>query len=244
MGSVIEKTALIMQLVSEHEPCSLKELTLATGMKKPALYLTLKSMVEVGFLDKSADNRYHLGPMLFELTKARRNEENARSLITSAAETLVAELNESVTVAAISGTEYRQLLLIHSNQTVRINDRVLGEMKFYRNATGHVLLAHASRNLRDKIIKIVGLPEPEDWPGINSREDLEDELRKIREAGIDFRKSVDGQAVFIAVPVAGEQLALGISVPGFRYQGEHAKKIEKALRNAARHLSADLQDID
>lgn len=244
MGLVIDKTAKILELVSEKEPCSLKELTVATGMKKPTLFLILKSMAEVGFLCKSADNRYSLGPLLFQLTRQRRNEERIGKLINTAAEQLAQEINEAVTVAAIAGTAYSRLVSVDSNQTVKVSNAVLEEMRFYRNATGRILLAYSDAALVKSIVDNMGLPRPEEWDGVDSLSKLTAELQKIRAEGIAIKSSQDGQAVFIAAPVSGtadgRPLSVGVSIPAFRFTGKHKENVIAALVTVARNLSSAL----
>lgn len=245
MGMVIEKTAKILTLVKEHEPCSLKELTELTGMKKPALYLTLKSLVEVEFLSKSSGNQYSLGDGLFRLTSQRQENETAMQLVNEAAREIAAELNESVSVASIEGLEYHRLFMVDSNQTVKVSDVIFGEKKFYRNATGRMLLASADDSLRAKIVDGIGLPDKNDWRGINDIGLLKAELDKIKKDGISRKDTDDGQAVFIAVPVAnwtgGMPLAIGVSIPAFRFTGRHKSRVVGVLTGIARQLSENLK---
>ena len=242
---VIEKTAKILELVKEHEPCSLKHLTELTGMKKPALYLTLKSLVEVEFLSKSADNQYSLGEALFRLTSQRQENESAMRLVNEAARQIAAELNESVSLASIEGLEYHRLFMVDSNQTVKVNDVIFGEKKFYRNATGRMLLASSEEKLRTKIIDRIGLPGEDDWRGIKDSGVLKAELVKISKDGICRKDTDDGQAVFIAVPVAnwtgGLPLAIGVSIPAFRFTGDHKAKVISALTGISRQLGENLK---
>jgi len=240
MGLVIEKTARILRLVQENEPCSLKELTALAGMKKPTLFLILKSLVKVGYLEKSPDNMYSLGPTLFDLTSTRRFKEKRRQLTISVAENLSRRLNEAVTIACMRDLSYCRLASVDSRQTVKVDRDVLEDTSFFRNATGRILLAHADAATLDSLLAEFGLPSPDEWDGVDEKKTLLAELAKIRSEGIAYRRLPDDQVLFVAAPAFDKQgsriLAIGVSVPIFRFERQQ-KEVVDSLIQACKDLT-------
>ena len=246
MGLVIEKTARILQLVSEREPCSLKDLTAATGMNKSTLFLILKSLVEVGFLAKGDDSSYSLGQALFRLTGKRRYAERLRLFAQDIAEQLRHDVDEAANVNTIDGISYTRIAASDTLQAVKVDNDLLNQTRFYRSATVRVLLAHALPELRERIIAAIGLPIQEDWPGISDHEQLIAALDRIRSDGIADRVIANGQVIYLAVPVArpgGEApVAIGVCMPAFRFKDQHRVLVLKCLYPAARRLALILAE--
>lgn len=246
MGLVIEKAARILQLISEHEPCSLKDLTAATGLNKSTLFLNLKSMVEVGFLSKNDDSSYSLGPELFRLTSRRRYAERLRLFAQDIAEQLQHDVDEAANVNTIDGIRYTRVAASNTLQPVKVDNDLLNQTRFYRSATGRVLLAQAQPELRERIISAIGLPSREDWPGIGSHEQLITALDRIRSDGVADRVIADGQVTYLAAPVPrpadAPPVAIGICMPSFRFKDKHRVLVLKSLHAAARRLALMLAE--
>lgn len=244
MGLVIEKTSRILDIVSKKEPCSLLELTECTGMKKPTLFLILKSMVKVGMLEKNPENMYSLGKKLFELTAGRKCDRKLTEAAEEAGTMLNSVINEGVIVSGISDFEYQILFSIDSKRLVKVSNITIAEKSFYRNATGRLLLAHSPERVRNKIIERKGLPQFSEWPGISSLEELHQELDRIKK--MEFLEKLSDEAVFVACPVYGpgkEIYAIGINIPAYRYnEPENKKEVSQNLLKIGKVMTERLSD--
>ena len=72
MIQVLQRAIGVLELLAEQEPMTLKELTEATGIKKPTLCLILKSLVELGCAEKAGNGIYVTGSKLQELAALPR----------------------------------------------------------------------------------------------------------------------------------------------------------------------------
>ncbi|MDD3155597.1 MAG: helix-turn-helix domain-containing protein [Victivallaceae bacterium] len=250
MGSVIKKTVQILECAAAMEPCSLAELTDATGMKKPALYQILKSLTETGMLEKDNRRKYHLGSRLFQLTMRRRKRDALRYWGERIAQETGKELGESITIAAILDGHYRRIAVENTRHSIRVVEFAYEDGRFYRNATGRMLLAQLPEQTRNKIIAEDGLPTLEEWPEIGVGATLESALQKIAALGIAEASSADGQAVYLAVaPASGQRsaqecipIAVGCNLPSFRFTDAHRKYILETMWKAADRLFALLNE--
>ena len=210
MGQVIDKTVKVLKLVAAQKHCSLKSLCAVTGYKKSALCQQLQSMVNNGLLLRDNAGEYHLGPLFSEL--AAQREENM--LFRKTAESIAIDLNTAcggdITIATVRNGKYRRLFSCTSSRVTRLTANAPDEECFYGNATGRVLLAEASPELRTRIICSIGLPTVREWSAAaGDRTTLLEELKKIRE---------QGAVVFTFAPGAcGENIRkhLGVSVTGW-----------------------------
>ena len=163
MGQVIDKTVKILKLVAVQEHCTLKSLCTVTGYKKSALCQQLQSMVNNGLLLRDNAGEYHLGPLFSDL--AARREENM--LFRKTAESIAIDLNTAcggdITIATVRNGKYRRLFSCTSSLVTRLTANAPDEECFYGNATGRVLLAEASPELRTRIIGSIGLPPEREW---------------------------------------------------------------------------------
>ena len=216
MGQVIDKTVKVLKLVAEQKHCTLKSLCAVTGYKKSALCQQLRSMVNNGLLLRDIAGEYHLGPLFSDL--AARREENV--LFRKKAESIAIDLNTAcggdITIATIRNGKYRRLFSCTSQRVTRLTAKAPDEECFYGNATGRVLLAEATPELRTRIIGSIGLPPEREWSAAaGDRTALLAELEKIREQG--FAAVFHSNRCFIAAGCAignsGLPVAVGISVP-------------------------------
>ena len=236
MGQVIDKTVKVLKLVAAQEHCTLKSLCAVTGYKKSALCQQLQSMVRNGLLLRDTAGEYHLGPLFSDL--AARREENG--LFRKTAESIAVDLNTAcggdVTIATVRNGKYRRLFSCTSSRVTRLTANAPDEECFYGNATGRVLLAEASPELRTRIIGSIGLPSDREWAAAaGDRTTLLRELKKIREQGFAavFRSGRCFIASGRANGNAGLPVAVGISVPP---SGFDETKLSELLHQALARL--------
>lgn len=244
MGTVIRKTAFVMELIAKREPCSLKYLTEATKLKKPALYLMLKSLTEAGFLDKSPDRQYSIGRKLYNLVETRKSYSKLIACSQNAAQELSEKIHESVTIAVIDDMLYKRLYHKNCTLPVQLNSDIAERLSFYQSATGRVLLSAIPFNDLKNIVVKHGLPTENEWSGINSFEKLKSELETIRSSGVCHVDNQQFSAFYIAVParsiVTDSTVAIGVDIPIFRASDEYIREIHEKMSTAARSLKAML----
>ena len=149
-----------------------------------------------------------------------------------------AENGGDITIATVRNGKYRRLFSCTSLRVTRLTANAPDEECFYGNATGRVLLAEASPELRTRIIGSIGLPSSAEWPeAAGDLNTLLRELKKIREQGFAAVFRSQPGRCFIAAGCAngnaGLPVAVGISVP---QSGFDETKLLELLRQALRRL--------
>lgn len=241
MIQVLQRAVRVLGILAEREPMTLAELTEATGLKKPTLCLILKSMVELGCLEKAGSGIYITGSKLQELAALPRRRSTVRSLAEQAAAHLAEEVRESVVAAVayhgirytIAQASYRQALMVDASVQAKGN--------FYTNATGRILLAFMPTEEREAIITRDGMPAQAVWAEAATESGLHQALAMIREKRLMEMQTAGGTVAFISVPVFGPDqtvwLALGVSLPASRCLGDHREQIITGLQKSASELS-------
>ena len=157
-------------------------------------------------------------------------------LFRKTAESIANDLNTAcggdITIATVRNGKYRRLFSCTSLRVTRLTANAPDEECFYGNATGRVLLAEASPELRTRIICSIGLPSDREWSkATGDRTTLLEELKKIREQG--FATVLKPGQCFIAagctIGKSGLPVAVGISVPASVFD---EKKLRKLLQQA------------
>ena len=236
--SVVTNIAKILRLISENEPCSLNFLTQQTKMKKPTLFVNLKALTEVNYVEKNTDNLYSLGENLVVLSAKRNSRKTQLEIIKDCAQHLRNITKETVVIAEIEKLVYKKVLIINSSQIISINESAVPQHCFYSSATGRAMLAIAQEELLEKILKSIGLPDENEWKEAKSGRQLKKELEKIKLSGYAEMKNITGEAVFIAVPMLLNEhiFAIGLSIPEFRYDKEAKEKMIGAMKLVASEI--------
>ncbi len=244
MIQVLKRASVVLDLLAEGQVRTLKELAALTGLKKPTLYVILKSLVELGYVAKGADSRYQLGGKLLALTYSRRKEDVRKTLAGEVARRLSEDVRESVVVAKVlNGERYTVATATSRHNSLMVDTTILEATSFYRNATGRVLLAYLGAPELKEIIGRAGLPGDE-WEEVGSHGELRKCLKFIRDEGMAFKLTADGQVQFVAVPVFGPDgkvwASIGVSLPASRFKGRHRTEVVEGLRSAGERMSREL----
>lgn len=173
---------------------------------------------------------YFLGPMIHQLSRRWLAGDGTAVLARGVVTRLAREIQEYVLLAELRGETLFPLCELRGNQALAANPWH-GD-KWYRMATGKLLLAHCSADEQKRIVERLGeVDNPEAYMA---------ELQAIAAAGqVVCRERLEGLSA-IAVPVrdvAGEtSLALGVAVPSVRLTVEFERELLVRLKGAAAEL--------
>jgi DNA-binding IclR family transcriptional regulator len=243
MIQVLSKTAKILDLVSLHKSCSLKELTIMTGMKKPTLFVILKSLINIGYLDKDSESNYVLGKKLCELTNSVRMDDSLASIAREAAWELSQKVKEAANVGIFRNGKRYTIASFSYSQSVTVNDNLFKSTPVYNSATGMLLIAYLDEKDLDKIIHENGLPKDEKGQEM-SLNNLKKLFAGIKKEKLFIKMTQDGQVAFISVPVFGKDgkicAALGVSAPSFRLDDAHKAEIIDNMQKVSKRITEAL----
>ncbi len=239
MIQVLQKAAAILQTIQNRkDAASFTEIVTATGIHKATLSHILKTLVGIGFLEKTTNGRYAIGPQILALAEHRRRRGTLAALAEEHARALAEAIRETVTVGTLRKGERFNLAKATVEQSVSVNAELQQRPSPYETTTGRVLLAYADPKERAAIVESKGLPGDR-WPEVQTRKELDRAFARIREQGMASARAADGQADTCAIPIRGPDgrvwAAIGFGAPAFRMEGEaRARKVEALGWTAAR----------
>jgi DNA-binding IclR family transcriptional regulator len=239
MIQVLQRAFAVLEYLSD-EPTSLAVLADRTGLHKSTLHNILRTMVSLGVVERAEHGIYALGPKLIALAEPMVTRSKLQPVAEETVRDLGRKLGERVAVVVIHKGQRYLIAQVESTHTVAVNPNFPREVPVYGAVTGRVILAHLSQSELDAFVQAFGLPGDQ-WPEASSRGELEQELARIRDAGMAERVSEDGEATFLAWPVFGPGhrvwASILVTLPTSRFQGEHRQQILSEAEAGAQAMS-------
>jgi DNA-binding IclR family transcriptional regulator len=203
MIQVIHRALDIVEFIARDRSreYGLSEIADSLGLNHGTCANIIKTLVGRGYLQQSGKKRgYKLGPQAYYLTGNFSNKRELLKVASKSIEALNEKLNESCILAVRKENMRVTLLKKLSTHELQVVDN-REERHVYLTATGRVILACMSRPEQERFIEKYGLPG-EMWEEVKSKEDLLEELDKIK-------------AKRLAVHFAGEHI-VGVGAPVFK----------------------------
>jgi DNA-binding IclR family transcriptional regulator len=237
-----ERALAILELLSKgRDGLTFTQIVEATGFPKSSLHELLSVLVGRRFVDLDPDSlRYALGIRMWESGEAFIRQRELVPEARPTLETVAAELNETVHLAVLDGTEIVYLARVDSSRAVRLQSRIGSTMPAHATALGKVLLA----DLQDQELvrrfehRALELRTPRT---IRTQQDLFGELNRVRALGF----AIDNEEAFqdlrcVAVPIrdhrGGVVAAMSASIPVTR-------ATPAGIAAALTHLAAGALDV-
>ena len=247
MVQVIIRGFDILEFVARRDghAITLTEISESLDLNQSTAANIIKTLVHKGYLEHIGKKKgYRLGPASFQLTNEIAYGQELISASQEVMEELTAQLSESCILGVLRNNKRFSLNAVNAKQEVLV--RVHSEKNVYEEASGRILLAHLKDNEMRRFIEMNGLPDDELWPGAATLDGLKAELEAIRQKGIVATHLQDRHVRGFAVPVfsKGEAIAgLSVLLPEFRCSDKKEREIEKALKTAARKISAQMERV-
>ena len=213
---VITRAAAVLGALAEPEGGgrSLAQLAAQTGLPKTTVHRICTALEQVGYVQTDAQSgRRELGASLLRLAVTGRRD--LASLLQPSLERLSMDLNETVDLAVLDGSEVLFIAQHAAPQRALMAiARVGAHFPAYSLASGKVLLAQLPRE--DILRRLPRRLEPALDGRARTRETLLRELEQVRETGLGYEREemrhgicavavavtdVDGRAASIAVPM-------------------------------------------
>jgi DNA-binding IclR family transcriptional regulator len=239
MIQVIVRALDILEFVAQHgkEPVQLIKIAENAGLSQPTTANIVKTLVTKNYLERVGRKEgYRLGPAAYQLTGNLSYSQNLVLAAKDLMEDLTEQLNETCLLAVMKNNKRFILHTVQSNQDLQVRTR--SEAPIYQTASGRLLLAYVEAKELDKIIQAIGLPDPQEWPGMQTREKLEKGLQKIKKD--EFIQTVNAHHIIgFAIPVyKNKQVIASLSVylPESRVTVEYKANIIKLMNRTANKI--------
>ncbi len=238
------REALSVLMIIAHNPgLGVTEISKRSGNTKARTFRMLATLEQASFVQRDTDaTTYSLGPIALVLGLAAREQVGVTKLASRYLESLQAEFNETVAVVVRDELEAVTVAQNHSTHDVRVQTPLGRRRALHAGASGKVLLAFASAEVRNAVLD--GELERFSPGTITSKTKLKQELKRVFEQGYaQSNGEVAADVVAVAAPIFyadGQVLAtLSMSIPVGRVPADMSVIIQKLVKSA-NSLSEDL----
>ena len=230
---VIERMMKLLDVLSYyHDPVSLKQLALETGLHPSTAHRILGAMAMSGFVERAEPGTYRLGIRLLELGNVVKSRINIRDSAMPLMQQLHQRIGESVNLGVRQGDEIVYVERTSSGRSsVRVVHLVGARAPLHVTAVGKLYLVEDGAEKVREYAKRTGLPgyTPTSIRNVTA---LEKELERVRRHGVAFdNEEIEQGLRCIAAPIrddSGELVAgLSVSAPAERHNPEWAAIVRK-----------------
>jgi DNA-binding IclR family transcriptional regulator len=210
-----------------HDPVSLKQLALETGLHPSTAHRILGAMSVSGFVERVDPGTYQLGIRLLELGNLVKSRINIRDSAMAPMQQLHEQIGESVNLGVRQGDEIVYVERTSSGRSsIRVVHLVGARAPLHVTAAGKLYLAEDSRDKLREYARRTGLPGFT-ATSITALPALEKEIERVRRHGVAYdNEEIEQGLRCVAAPIrddSGELVAgLSVSAPADRYNPEWA----------------------
>ena len=236
---------LIFLSDSQNSPVTLGQIAAHAGLNKATCSHLVSTLCETLMVQKvSRKTGYILGPQAYYLTRHGPYQQELIKICYPVLRWLFGHVQATVQLTVVcEGMKYiintieGDIKLLESGVKIKQDE-------LYATATGRTILANMEEEEVEHIIAKVGPPPADQWPGIESLSQIQEELRKIRQAGYTFIKRANDPrrlGYSCAIKKSGKVVAaIGISINQDRVNDETHQMIIAKMKSAAREINRRL----
>jgi DNA-binding IclR family transcriptional regulator len=240
----VDNALLVLLLLREHAELRLTDVSRYLGVASSTAHRVLSMLQYRGLLRQDPASRvYGAGPVLDELAFGVMRRLDIRATARPVLRQLHAELQETVHLGQLDGTEVRFIDAIESSRALRVAGRLGRTVPAHCTSTGKSLLALLTD---DEIVRRYPTEQLTRLTSrsIGTRTALLAELTSVRRLGYatSREESEDGVSS-LSVALTADQAhaaAINVSVPQSRMSAGRRAELLAALRLAAADISARL----
>jgi IclR family transcriptional regulator, KDG regulon repressor len=244
----VKKIGPILDLFSvEHPEWGVTEVAHRLRIAKSSAHAMLTSLVNVGLLTATSQNRYRLGWRFLDLGETLKASLDLHSAALPVMRELVRAHRETTQLAVFDRGRALYVQRVQGTLPVRFCGVPIGSRwPLHACATGKVLLSARSRGEAERVARAEGLSAFTSNT-ITDLDRLQEELEGVRRRGqaIDRREYLP-DVCCVAAPVLLEQgftvAALSIAVPASRFQSK-SDGLRRIVDHAANRISRDVQRL-
>ena len=245
MLQTLQKAGELLALFDrEHTEWGVREAATRLKIAKSSAHDLMSSLAQLGFLNRTDENRYRLGWRLVTLSETLLATTELRKEAHPVMEELAAQYQETIHLAVLDGTQAVYVDKLEGKQAVRVELTSLGARLYaHCSALGKVLLAYSPEEDVKRIIQTAGLPSftPNT---ITDESELAQALAKIRKQGYAY----DLEEILLDLCCVGAPIynhtgqviaAISMSIPAYRFrrsQTEYRDAIVRAAKSISERL--------
>ena len=214
----VARAMSILELFSDKRPSlSISEVAELTGLNRATCYRFCQTFRQLGYLEELPDRRFRPGLKAVSLAHSALSSRELPELALPYLERLRADINETVNMGLLDGTEVVYVARVLSDHLISLRLYVGSRLPAYAASLGRAMLAFMPEDDAMDIIdrsELVSITSHT----IADRKQLLAELRKIREQGYAFNNQEIANGLRgVAAPVLTDDgrpiAAINVSIP-------------------------------
>jgi DNA-binding IclR family transcriptional regulator len=231
---VIERMMKLLDVLAHyHDPVSLKQLALETGLHPSTAHRILGAMATSGLVERADPGAYQLGIRLLELGNIVKSRINIREVALPFMRRLHAEIGESINLGVRHDDEIIYVERTSSGRSsVRVVHLVGARAPLHTTAVGKLFLVEDGPQKVREYARRSGL-RGSTPTSLTSLAALEKELEKVRRHGVAYdNEEIEQGLRCVAAPIrddSGELIAgLSVSAPAERFSQDWTPLVKQA----------------
>lgn len=240
----IQRAAYLLRVLTSHNRRGLRlvDLTAMTEMERPTVHRILEVLITEGLVVREGTTKkYHLGPVLYEMSLAASPRYQLRDLCQAHLQAVAETTGDTVFLVVRSGFDSVCVDRKDGGAPVRVFTRDVGQhLPLGLGAGGLAILAALPDEIVEGVLT-VNVERQAYSHATTTVKELRRKIRQTREMGY-VAKTVDGapgvSAIALAIPGPGsEHGALTVSALSPRLSGPRGDKVLAAMRRAVWNIA-------
>ena len=187
MIASVEKALGILSALAdgENSPLTVSTLAKTVGITRSTCSHIIKTLVASGYAQRvSHKEGYILGPEAYCLSRFGRYADGIVEVCQPVMNWLYKKTCLAVVLAVIVNDEKYIIKSLDKEHKFFMKDDSIRPSNIYRTATGRIILANMDESDVKKLYEKLGAPKENEWSGINSYDQLSEQLAKITKKDI------------------------------------------------------------
>lgn len=236
----LERGIRILELLSRHPEGLLMTEMGGLALPPASLYRMLTTLVELGYVIRDGNDRYHTGRKLLALGFRGADESSLLEKALGPMRGLRNRTGETVMLGALHGEEGVVIGSVMSDQAVCVSVRIGHHYPLHTAAPAKAMLAFLPDRERKELLSGIVYTKFTERT-VRDAEDLERELAEVRRTGIAYDRGEELPELRCAgAPIRS---ASGYPVAALWIGGPESRLDEKTLRKRGREVAETAQEI-
>ncbi len=234
----------ILDLFIDHPALSFQEMIDLSGIPKSSVYRMIRSLEEIGFLEKGDDLKYRLGTVFLKFGHLVSTRIDIRQIAVPIMEKLHKEVKEAINLAIREGDEAVYIEKIDKFQSVRLYTAIGKRSPLYAGACPRAILSFLTdEELSDYFRRVERHPIA--MKTIVQENQLRTSIQEARLHGFTVSHSeLENYTAAVGAPIFDYrgQVIGGLSIAGIEahFEGEIVEKYSEKVKEAALKISKEI----
>ena len=235
----IERAMFLLELLAEGGGFSLADLSRRSGLKAPTCRNILSTLRTLGYASLDLSIRRYLITSKAIFGREQSIENNLIQQSLPILQDLVLRCSETIILCRYRAGHRKTLLVLESQQALRVSAQEGEDDLFFITATGRILLSQLPDNEVRRIMKHQA-DWAKQWPELAQSQSPADIFQQIRKAGhLVFNRDQTIQALSVPILFPKETLlaSIGMYYPTVRHSPAEIPQLLAELKKAAAKIS-------